>query len=189
MDPKGVLEVRSGPEKEPPRRTLKILFGGVAEMLSRWRGSLTRFCRQRQGSSAVEFAIILPVFLLLTFGIVDFGHAWYMKQLMVNASREGARYGTRYQTDTSGNRVLPTSLNIQDYVKNTWGLSSMLPADSNPNVTLGGAAATETNVANLTGEDLTVTVTARKNWLVIGKLVPGLASYIDISTKTDMKCE
>lgn len=136
----------------------------------------------------MEFAIIVPVFLLLTFGIVDFGHAWYMKQLMVNASREGARYGTRYK-EIDGTRVLPTSLNIQDYVKNTWGLSNMLPGDSNPNVTLGGAAATETDPTQLTGKDLTVTVTARKNWLVIGKLVPGLASYLDLSTKTDMKCE
>ena len=32
-----------------------------------------RFCRREQGSFAVEFAIILPVFLLLVFGIVDFG--------------------------------------------------------------------------------------------------------------------
>ena len=77
-------------------------------MLSRWRGSLTRFCRQRQGSSAVEFAIIVPVFLLLTFGIVDFGHAWYMKQIITNASREGARYGARYWKRWGRPGVFPT---------------------------------------------------------------------------------
>ena len=64
------------------------------------------------GAVAVEFAIILPILLLLVFGIVDFGHACYMKHVLQNSCREGARYATRYQTkdDGSGNRLLPNAL-------------------------------------------------------------------------------
>ncbi len=159
-----------------------------------------RFCRREQGSFAVEFAIILPVFLLLVFGIVDFGHAWYMRQVMVNASREGARYGTRYKTDSLGNRVLPKNLapSVPNYVINTaaengtgggWGLKTLLPTDANLQVAIGGPAAIEANPSVLAGEDLTVTITARKNWLVIGKLIPGFGSYKDITASTAMKCE
>ena len=36
-------------------------------------GRLSRFCRAQRGASAVEFALILPVFLAIVFGIVVFG--------------------------------------------------------------------------------------------------------------------
>jgi hypothetical protein len=67
-------------------------------MLSNIYRRLGPFYRDQHGSNVVEFAVFLPIFLILVFGIIDFGHAWYMRQLMVNASREGARYGTRFQT-------------------------------------------------------------------------------------------
>ena len=66
--------------------------------------------RGEHGAVAVEFAIILPILLLLVFGIIDFGHAYYMKHVLQNSCREGARYATRYQTDNSGNRLLPSAL-------------------------------------------------------------------------------
>ena len=65
-------------------------------MRSGFGSEAKRGMRAERGAVAVEFAIVVPIFLLLVFGIVDFGHAWYMKQIVSNASREGARYGTRY---------------------------------------------------------------------------------------------
>lgn len=41
----------------------------------------------------VEFAIILPLLLLLIFGAIEFGFIFYDLQVLTNASREGARYG------------------------------------------------------------------------------------------------
>ncbi len=67
-------------------------------MRLRFWSDARRGLRSERGGVAVEFAIILPVFLLLVFGIVDFGHAWYMKTILQNSCREGARYATRYQT-------------------------------------------------------------------------------------------
>ena len=49
--------------------------------------------KREEGASAVEFAIILPVLLLLLCGIIDFGVLFYDKQLIANASRVGARAG------------------------------------------------------------------------------------------------
>ena len=45
----------------------------------------------RQGVAAVEFAMVLPVFMLLVFGIVEVGRMLMVQQTLVNASREGAR--------------------------------------------------------------------------------------------------
>lgn len=41
----------------------------------------------------VEFAIILPLLLLLIFGMIEFGCIFYDMQVLTNAAREGARYG------------------------------------------------------------------------------------------------
>ena len=47
--------------------------------------------RNDSGAAAVEFALILPVLILLIGGIVDFGRAMYTEVMLTNASREGAR--------------------------------------------------------------------------------------------------
>ena len=43
--------------------------------------------------AAIEFAIVLPVLVLLVFGIIEFSLLYYNKQVITNASREGARVG------------------------------------------------------------------------------------------------
>jgi hypothetical protein len=168
-------------------------------MLVGLRRSLGFFAVRQQGSVAVEFAIIVPVLALLVFGAVDLGHAWYMKHAMQNGCREGARYATRYQTNASGTRLLPSSLSpsIQDFILegeaqnglSGSGLNSLLPADANAQVTPTGPGFTETDVKNLPLKDLTVTVTARKTWFVISNLVPGMADHVDITVAATMKCE
>jgi Flp pilus assembly protein TadG len=45
----------------------------------------------RRGQTLVEFALILPVFILLLVGIFDFGRAIYANNTISNASREAVR--------------------------------------------------------------------------------------------------
>ena len=49
--------------------------------------------RSESGASAVEFALILPVLMMILFGIIEFGIALYQQSILTNASREGARLG------------------------------------------------------------------------------------------------
>jgi Flp pilus assembly protein TadG len=44
-----------------------------------------------RGATAVEFALLLPVLLLLLFGIIDFGRALNAQITLTQAAREGAR--------------------------------------------------------------------------------------------------
>ncbi len=48
--------------------------------------------RREDGQAMVEFALILPVFLLILCGIIDFGWLFYNQLSLNNACREGARY-------------------------------------------------------------------------------------------------
>ena len=55
-----------------------------------------------RGQAMVEFALVLPLFLALIFGVLDFGRAIYALNTITNAAREGARYGIISPSDTSG---------------------------------------------------------------------------------------
>src|SRR5579859_7007147 len=49
--------------------------------------------KKQRGTALVEFAIVLPLLLLLVMGIVELGIGLYDKAVITNASREGARAG------------------------------------------------------------------------------------------------
>jgi Flp pilus assembly protein TadG len=49
------------------------------------------FHNDKDGQSIVEFAMILPVLLLVLFGITEFGRAIMVTNVLNSASREGAR--------------------------------------------------------------------------------------------------
>lgn len=48
----------------------------------------------RRGAALVEFAVIAPLMVLFTLGLIDLGRMTMVKQLLINASREGARAAT-----------------------------------------------------------------------------------------------
>jgi hypothetical protein len=62
----------------------------------------------------VEFAIVFPVILLITYGMIEFGRMMYIYAAVTGAAREGARYGaaagdsgggTPYYADCAGIRT------------------------------------------------------------------------------------
>ena len=59
-------------------------------MSTRQRGSAAR----PRGQTLVEFALVLPVFLLLLFAVIDGGRYVFLSSAMSNAAREGARLGS-----------------------------------------------------------------------------------------------
>ena len=54
-------------------------------------GGMTSVTRQDKGQNLVEFALLLPIFLLILVGIAEFGRAWMIKNVMTGAAREDAR--------------------------------------------------------------------------------------------------
>ena len=55
---------------------------------------LRRPTHDDEGAVLIEFAIVIGLFFLLVFGMVDFGLAINTKTQITNAGREGARLGT-----------------------------------------------------------------------------------------------
>lgn len=47
--------------------------------------------RKRRGAAIVEAALVLPIFFLVVLGIIEFGRAFMISQVLQNAAREGCR--------------------------------------------------------------------------------------------------
>ncbi|WP_242343577.1 TadE/TadG family type IV pilus assembly protein [Anaeromyxobacter terrae] len=54
------------------------------------------------GAAAVEFALVLPVLMLLCLGAIEWGFHFFQREIIVNAAREGARAGSIADTDAAG---------------------------------------------------------------------------------------
>jgi Flp pilus assembly protein TadG len=84
--------------------------------------------RDRKGQNLVEFALVVPMLLLLVFGIAEFGRAWMTKNILTGAAREAVRVaavpdnggGWNGPAATArGNQILasagiPTTVSVQD---------------------------------------------------------------------------
>jgi len=47
---------------------------------------------RRRGAAAVEMALVLPIFFTVVLGIIEFGRAMMVSQLMATSAREGAAW-------------------------------------------------------------------------------------------------
>jgi Flp pilus assembly protein TadG len=72
--------------------------------------------RHARGQSVAEFALVIPLFLVMLFGIIDIGRVIWANDALANAAREGARYASV----TGSSLVTPTSTkaDIKTYTRN-----------------------------------------------------------------------
>ncbi|CAG36262.1 TadE/TadG family type IV pilus assembly protein [Desulfotalea psychrophila] len=135
--------------------------------------------RSDQGVSAIEFALVLPLLLILVFGIIEFSFLLFDKAVITNASREGARAGIVYSTD--GENPIQVSDDtiravVRDYVNDDGGSSSLISLGSAGPQTLqdGDIAITRADPDGDGVEDLTVRVTYTYTFL----LFPNMAALV-----------
>jgi Flp pilus assembly protein TadG len=55
----------------------------------------------KKGQSLVELALVLPILLLIVFGVLDLGRIFFATINLTNAAREGVRYLTLHSNDVS----------------------------------------------------------------------------------------
>ena len=132
----------------------------------------------QKGAAAIEFAIICPLLLTITFGIVEFGIICFDKATVTNAAREGARAGIVYAdpeiTDAEIEAV------VDNYCKDhlvTFGATPSTPV---------------TQVLRTTetfGQAVTVRVSYQYNYLVLPNFVGALSGNIILSSETTMRKE
>jgi Flp pilus assembly protein TadG len=134
-----------------------------------------------EGAAAVEFALVVPVLLLVVFGIITFGIIFAQQLALGNAARQGARFGA------VGSH---TCADIEAETKSNVTTLGMLPDDVTITVTRDGGFscddATATPCAGSTPGD-NVHVEAA---FISEPLVPMvLVSEVDLSSEGTFRCE
>jgi Flp pilus assembly protein TadG len=133
--------------------------------------------KNQKGAAIVEFAIVLPLLILLFIGICEFGLLWYNSQVIINASREGARAGIARAADAA--KLYPDPDGI-DYI--------VIKYCEDRLVTFGGIGLSSTTFPNGDdnmntttkpfGVDFSVQVTYNYNFLVPSIFHLGLTKTI-----------
>jgi Flp pilus assembly protein TadG len=132
--------------------------------------------RNEAGTSVVEMAIVLPLLLLLVFGIGEFGIAFTRWNSLTNATREGAREGVVFRNPCNAGAV--TTL-IGTTIENFADSSGLDPASINTTV-VGACTGT--------GTQLTVTATSSYDYIALSALA-GLGPTMNLTARSVMRNE
>jgi hypothetical protein len=72
----------------------------------------------------MEFALVLPLVLLVAFGITEFGRAYYQYNTLSKAIRDGARYMSSHTYNSTN---ITNAQNLVVYGQTTGGSTPVLP--------------------------------------------------------------
>ena len=141
------------------------------------RPGLRRFGRSESGQALAEFALVLPLLLLLIAGIVEFGRGWNIQQVVTDAAREGARL-----TVVQDNTVTMASVRTRVYER---------LAAANLDSTQATVSITPAADWRKTGKPMTVSVSIPYSLAFVGALLQwaGGSSTINIASHAVMRNE
>lgn len=104
-----------------------------------------RHRERSEGQAMVEFALILPIALLILMGIIQFGFLFAGHIGVTNAVRETARYGSTSPVNDTATATTDAG-NICTYLKNT--AMTRVPGYSSSNVVTSGGQQTTVDYAS-----------------------------------------
>ena len=134
-------------------------------------------CRRREaGTSVVEMAIVLPLLLILCFGIGEFGLLYTQWQSLTNATREGARTGVVFRAPCNAATV---ATQVQATVDG-FAASAGVPAGTIATAVVGACAGT--------GTPLTVSTTLPHTYIALSALA-GFSPTTNLRARTVMRNE
>ncbi len=100
-----------------------------------------RLRRDERGTALIEMAFTLPLLLLISVGIIEFGRAFQTWQVLTNAAREGARVAV-----LPGYSDAMVSARVQTYVQ-----AGVLGAGVTPTVTIQRSVPVSYGTGSATG--------------------------------------
>jgi Flp pilus assembly protein TadG len=141
-----------------------------------------------RGQSLVEFALVLPIFLLMLMGIVDAGRLIYTYNTVSNAARDGARVAIVNQSTTGTNTCDTTSATA--YAVGCAVASGLvLNIDPTTDVTVQYNDATDTTPCSPVAFGCIAVVTVTGTYQPLTPVIGQIIGTIDVSSTTKMPIE
>jgi Flp pilus assembly protein TadG len=140
---------------------------------------------RKRGGTFVEFALVIPLFFLLTFAIVDFGYLFFLKLTLENAVRQAGRYaitGNSLSVTNGTTGVVTTDTRIQSITQIAQNAAPGFPITVN--ISSVQAGTTTTNSAGGPGSFVTVSISTDYTFWThfIGKFFPNGQYAFTVST-------
>jgi Flp pilus assembly protein TadG len=135
--------------------------------------------KSEKGQAMVEFALVLPILLLLILGIIDFGRILYTKNALTALSQEAARHASIYYASED-------DYALKQYVINNIGTlnSSNLTGDT---ITFTDSTGV---ISRNSGSDVKVTLTYSMYYITpIVNLIPGMQNPFNITSSATYRAE
>jgi Flp pilus assembly protein TadG len=125
--------------------------------------SRSRFHREERGAAVVEFVLVLPLLVMLVFGIVEFSLSYNRQQALHAAAREGGRVAaleTSTQSDITAavdNALSGVSFDSSRVIQISPNTSQPCLDNSGATVTVTVAASSDVDVPLWNNTSLTLT--------------------------------
>ena len=124
----------------------------------------------------VEFALVLPIFVLFMVGIVEFSRVLMVQQVITNAAREGARAGSIYINDITAQSQAATISNAYLTASGVDASNTSLVTVDSDLITTGGLPAIQ------------VLINYNYDSLLTG-FIPGIPGTLTLSATVVMRRE
>jgi TadE-like protein len=139
-----------------------------------------------RGAAAVEFALVVPILLMLVFGIIDFGLMIRANTVLANAAREGARNGSISHDELVIGETVTSSVSGIDDPDNPED-DVILTVTCKPP---GSDVEAPCPDPFESGAKVIVTLQQPYNWVTpVAGLVPGLGDGVDLEQRVEMRVE
>jgi len=87
-------------------------------VVSNGRPARRGLVRGAEGAQLLEFALVLPMLLVIVFGAADLGKAWALKDKLSNAARDGARIAASQSRADLTQTNPPSVQALRDVIEN-----------------------------------------------------------------------
>ncbi len=142
--------------------------------------------------AVTEAALVMSLLFLVLFGAMEFATLFYNRAVIINASREGARFGSLFDLDASNGYVgapktdAEIAQRVQEY--SAGHLLSFSPsAGSTPTISVTPSWATR--VGNINGGPVRVNVSYQYSFLLLPKIASSLVGGTTLTADTTMRME
>lgn len=138
--------------------------------------------KRSRGQALTEFALILPIFVIVLFAIIDFGRYVFTANSLSNAAREGARVGSVGNRPTECAALSREACVVTVTASRAWGVpnASVTTTVACERISAGDSTPNPVSVATCRTDDL-LKVRSQTTFVILTPLIGQFIGNLTVS--------